>query len=399
MKTLEVNSEKIWNPLFAQLFIANACMTLSQQMMNSIVTVYADYLGAAAAMIGVVASIYSLTSLLFKLVAGPVIDSYNKRYVLAGTMSLMAISYFGYAMSHDVTTLVAFRLILGCGQAFTSSCFIAMVSMVLPKTKIGAGMGVFSMAQAASQAVGAPIALALVDGVGYINTFFIGTVITVVGVILALRIKVPFTKGAKVKINPKNMFIKQAVMPGVIIFLMALTYFVSTSFLIVYGNQLEIEGIGYFFTVYAGCMLVTRPLIGKLTDRYGLVKILVPSMILFVSSYFIISFSTNLSMFLVAAVATSFGYGAIVPAIQSLCMKMVPPDKRGVGSATMFVGVDIGSLIGPIAAGAVADAFGYAAMWRIMTIPVFIVVIGILAYSGKIRKLELDYISDQKTEA
>lgn len=44
-KVINNKTDKIWNPLFTTIFIANACMNLSQQMMNSLVSKYADYLG------------------------------------------------------------------------------------------------------------------------------------------------------------------------------------------------------------------------------------------------------------------------------------------------------------------------------------------------------------------
>ena len=93
-KVINNKTDKIWNPLFTTIFIANACMNLSQQMMNSLVSKYADYLGAAATVVGIVASIYSVTALIFKILSGPVIDTYNRRFVLSGTMLIMAVSFF-----------------------------------------------------------------------------------------------------------------------------------------------------------------------------------------------------------------------------------------------------------------------------------------------------------------
>ena len=240
-KVINNKTDKIWNPLFTTIFIANACMNLSQQMMNSLVSKYADYLGAAATVVGIVASIYSVTALIFKILSGPVIDTYNRRFVLSGTMLIMAVSFFGYGISGNVPTLIGLRLLQGVGQAFTSTCCLALAADTLPKEKFGSGIGVFSMAQAASQAIGPTIALALVGVMGYQGTFMIGCGIMVFAAFLATRVKVPYVKGKKLKISGKSIVAKEAIMPAFIIFLMSLTYFVINSFLIVDAGKRGVE--------------------------------------------------------------------------------------------------------------------------------------------------------------
>lgn len=381
-------SAKIWNRLFTSIFIANACMNLSQQMMNSLVSKYADSLGAVAGVVGLVASIYSITALVFKIVSGPVIDTYNRRFVLAGTMTIMAVSFFGYAVSNTVPALIGFRLLQGVGQAFTSTCCLALAADTLPKERFGSGIGIFSMAQAASQALGPTIALALVDVFGYRSTFMIGCGIMVFAAVLALNVKVPYKKTKKFELSLKSIVAKEAILPACIIFLMSMTYFVVSSFLIVYAGKLNVEGIGYYFTVFAGTMLITRPMVGRLTDKYGLVKVVIPSLICFAASFLIISISTNLPMFLLAAFVASFGYGASQPAIQALTLKCVPPERRGSGSSTNYIGTDLGSFLGPIVAGTIADALGYQRMWQIMILPVILALALVIINRKRIAQIE-----------
>ena len=397
-KVINNKTDKIWNPLFTTIFIANACMNLSQQMMNSLVSKYADYLGAAATVVGIVASIYSVTALIFKILSGPVIDTYNRRFVLSGTMLIMAVSFFGYGISGNVPTLIGLRLLQGVGQAFTSTCCLALGADTLPKEKFGSGIGVFSMAQAASQAIGPTIALALFGVMGYQGTFMIGCGIMVFAAFLATRVKVPYVKGKKLKISGKSIVAKEAIMPAFIIFLMSLTYFVINSFLIVYAGKIGVENIGYYFTVFAGTMLITRPLVGRLTDKYGLVKIVLPSLVCFALSFLIISYSQNLIMFLLAAFVAAFGYGASQPAIQAMSLKCVPVERRGAGSSTNFIGTDLGSFLGPIIAGAVVDWRGYEVMWRIMVLPVVLAFIMVLVKRKKINRIEEDFRLLQEKE-
>lgn len=399
-RTAQISSDTkytatIWNKNFISVFIANACMNMSQQMMNSLVAKYANHLGAAASIVGLVTSMFAVTALIFKIVSGPAIDAFNRKWILAGAMCIMATAYFGYSLSNSVPMLIASRLIQGTGQAFTATCCLALAADTLPPEKFGSGIGIFSMAQAAAQAIGPTVALTLVNAVGYNATFAIGGCIMLFAAFMATRVNTSKIEYKSFKITFDNVFAKEAVMPAVMLFFLAMTFCVINSFLIIFGGEQGVENIGYYFTVYAATLLVTRPMIGKLTDRFGLVKILIPALFCFAGSFMIISISDSLWMFLLAAFVAAFGYGACQPAIQTLCMKCVPVERRGAGSSTNYIGNDLGQLVGPIVAGALVESFGYASVWRLMTVPVGIAAVVALCFSGRIAEVEASFKENQ----
>jgi MFS family permease len=179
-------------------------------------------------------------------------------------------------------------------------------------------------------------------------------------------------QGIKFKITLDQIVAKEAIGSSIIMFLLTTTAAVTNSFLIVIATRQGIKNIGYYLTVYAVAMLFTRPVVGKLNDRFVLVKIIIPSMCMFIISHFILSAANTLPLYLVAALVTSIGYGVCHPMIQTLCMKSVSKERRGAASSTNYIANDFGNLVGPVFAGAVADSSGYIFMWQIMTIPVFL---------------------------
>lgn len=364
---------KIWNKAFVSVFIANAFMFLGQQMMNTLVSKYANYLGTPPSMVGFIASSFAYTALLFKVFAAPAIDTFNKKYILTAALMVMAAAFFGYSISANTAMLLMSRLLQGAGQAFTATCCLALASDALPKDRIGQGIAYFSLAQAMCQAFGPAMGLTLSRLIGYRLTFTVGAAIMMIAALAALRIKNTYVKTDKrFKISFENLIAKEAVIPAVLAFFFAMTNYNINAFLAIFGEERGCgDTIGYFFTVYALVMLISRPLIGRLSDRYGFVKVLIPSMACFAGAFWLISISTNIWMFLAAAVVSSFGYGACHPAVQALCMKCVPAHKRGAGSTTNYIGQDLGNLVGPVAAGFVIQIFDYGTMWRVMTVPVF----------------------------
>ena len=118
-----VNTEtKIWNRTFISVFLTNALMYMAQQMVQPLITSYVKSIGATAAIIGIIASAYTWTAILMKVISAPAIDTYNKKYLLCGGMAVMGIAFTGFALFGSIPSVMAFRLIQGCGQAFTTSC-------------------------------------------------------------------------------------------------------------------------------------------------------------------------------------------------------------------------------------------------------------------------------------
>ena len=380
---------KIWNRAFVSVFIANALMFLGQQMMNTLVSKYANYLGTAPSMVGFIASSFAYTALLFKLFAAPAIDTFNKKYILTGALLVMAVAFFGYSVSANTTMLLFSRLLQGAGQAFTATCCLALASDALPREKLGQGIAYFSLAQASCQAFGPGIGLYLSRTMGYRTTFAVGASIMVCASIAALNIKNKHVKrDKKFRISFRNLIAVEALIPAVLAFFFAMTNYNINAFLAIFGEERGCgETIGYFFTVYALVMLISRPLIGKLSDQYGFVKVLLPSMVCFAGAFLIISISSNIWMFLLAAAVSAFGYGACHPAVQALCMKCVPVEKRGAGSTTNYIGQDLGNLVGPVIAGFVIQSVGYEMMWRVMIIPVLIAMLIVIVNRQKIESL------------
>lgn len=101
---------RIWNKSFISAFIANALLALGQYMMNVLISLYADSLGATETLVGFAVSAFAYTSLGFKIVSAPAIDAFSRKKVLTASILVVAASYFLYAISDDMPLLIGARL-------------------------------------------------------------------------------------------------------------------------------------------------------------------------------------------------------------------------------------------------------------------------------------------------
>jgi len=389
----EKSPSKIWNSVFVSIFFANMAMNLGQQMSNSLLAKYADHLGAPATQIGVLMGMFAMTALALRFISGPAMDTYNRKYIIMGAMAIMAVAYFGFSISKSIYALMGFRLLQGCGNAFGNAACIAMISEALPKDKFGTGMGYYSLAQVIVQAIAPNIALYMAGVVGYGMTYAMNGVIMLIAIVVAYRIKIDFKRTGRLKITLQNIIAREALFPAIILLILAIGFHTINSFLIIFADKQGVsKNIGLFFTVYASTLLFTRPLIGRLTDKYGLARVAIPALFCTAASFLIISFSTSLVMFLVAAFVNAFGFGACQPALQSIALKTVPRNRRGSAISTNYIGMDIGTIIGPTLAGYLAEHFGYVAMWRFQIAPFLIAIAIIYFYRHRMTKIEKDFL-------
>ena len=136
-----------------------------------------------------------------------------------------------------------------------------------------------------------------------------------------------------------------------------------TTYMVPYAAALGIEGIALFFTVYALVLLGARPLFGNLTDKVGMEKVLIPSFIAFAVSFLLVGLGRTLPVMLAGAVLGAAGYGALNPAIQTLCIRTVVPERRGVAGNTEYFGMDLGYFVGPMLGGLLYAAGDYSSMF------------------------------------
>jgi predicted MFS family arabinose efflux permease len=109
--------------------------------------------GIAGWMIGA----YTLGSAIFALIAGPLSDGWNRRYVLIIGLLGFAVSTILCGFAFSFWTMCLFRFAAGISAAFTAPQVWASIPAVMPASKISKAMGVAFSGLAAAQALGVPI--------------------------------------------------------------------------------------------------------------------------------------------------------------------------------------------------------------------------------------------------
>ena len=359
--------ETIWTWNFTVLCIMNFVAYLGQTAINSLMQIHMDNMHATATVTGIVIGIASGSALLMRPIAGSVIDGARKKQLLLQCELFFTIAVFGYAVSDTVGLTIVFRVVYGIGMGFFGALDLTMATDALPLSRIASGIGVFSLVAVAGQAIGPMICISAAENWGVRFAFILAGIFCGTGLLIGFLLRYPKEKRHKIDISVKGAFAKEALIPGVLMFLLISAGSSIMSFIVLFAGFKEVPGVSWFFGVNAVVLLVIRPFIGRISDKYGVVKIIYPTLAVFAVMLILMPQMKTPVMLYLMAVLYSLGYGTTYPSLQALCMKLTPEDQRGAGTNTFYLFFDLGLFVGPIVAGALKDVIGFDAMYVSMT--------------------------------
>jgi len=132
---------------------------------------------------------------------------------------------------------------------------------------------------------------------------------------------------------------------------------------------------------------------GRLADAAGRKSVHLIGLSFFIGGALMATLSPNLPVLLGARVVMGIGLAMEQAVLTAMIVSIFPPHQRGMGLGLLTAVVGTGSIVGPIAAGVVADAFGWRFVFLSLSIPAgiaFLLAVPVLddARIGSVRRAE-----------
>ena len=328
--------------------------------------------GATEDIVGLVMGIFTITSVGLRPFAGRFLDAKGRKIVYFFGLTLIIASIFAYTLMPTVAMVLVIRLVHGVGWGAASTASGTIAADVIPKSRLGEGMGFFGLTTVISMAIAPAMGLQVIALWGFGPLFYGSALICILAACCAWRITYhpvnllePNGPGSKPALFEKNAYI-----PATLIFFTNLAYGAIVTFIALYADGFGIRNIGIFFTVFAFSLLISRPYFGRTIDKKGFDFAMIPGMVCISLAMLILYFAQNLNYFIAAALFFGIGGGAVQPCLQAMAVFNVPPQRRGAANATFMSGFDLGIGIGAILWGLVAKAVGYGMMYLLGVTPV-----------------------------
>lgn len=359
---------QLWTPNFLLVTVMNVLLFVGMQTQLSALPVYLRQLSGSDATVGLCIALGTASALLARPLAGYAADRIGRAPILFLGLFLMMSALFAYSWFPAVWVVILIRCVNGIGWGISTTLSNTVATDVIPAQRLGEGMGFFSVSQSVSMALAPAIGLSIMSLLGYRSmTFF------AVALLLAACIPAAFVKyRAITKSDTRHTFApfeKSAARPSAVMIFVGIPLGATLSFSALYGMSLGVENGAMFLSSFAISMFVTRPIAGRLIDRFGFDRVVYPGFVAYMASMALFAAVNSLTAFLVIALLQGVAYGMVQNALQTMSLKNVPPQRRGAANATFFSLFDLGIGLGNLLAGLLSAAFGYARMYFAMMIP------------------------------
>ena len=376
-KTRDVGAPtRIFNKNFICVMFANFMLCLSHFAVNPLVATYTTHLHAGAEIMGLLTGMFFGISFLLKPVTGPLITKVDKRILLIAVFAVGGIASFGYAAFHTLPAFIAFRFLSGVQYSLVGSLIMTLAAANLPEEKMASGLGIYGIGGAVAQAIAPSIGLGLLDfgtkmrgeGFGFTLVFLFAAIILTLAMAPSLILSPDRESKADKKSTGawyKNIITVHALPVTAAVFFIMAGHSLYNSYMVEFAKEQGIAGISAFYTVLAAGLMASRLVSGFLTKKLGVAKTIIPLMLIYAASFFLIGASKSLASVLVAAVLAAFGYGATQPALQAMALQSVEPLKRSVASNTLYVGMDLGLFCGPVLGGFIYTRSDFSTMFKL----------------------------------
>ena len=386
-----------FNTLCSVGFLARFSYALAR---NPVLPLFALYLGAGPEAIGLAVGISTVTGIFFKLPSGALSDIIGRRRTLFMGLVVFAGMPFAYLLITDYTLLVVIRFLHGLAIAIYGPVAMAVVADIAGVRK-GEMLSWFSSVTIIGTLLGAPVGGFLLHHLAAngptLGDFRLVYVVSGIAGVLSLGLGLLALKGAETMTPHPGAFkerlgrffsgIKEVVSDRRVVItsnmegLQNLTVGALEAFLPVYA--VKVAGLnefqaGLLWGVQVLTTILSKPMMGRMSDRWGRKPIIVLGMVLCAGSFAAIPLLTSFAALMLTALVFGLGEAFVTSSSAALVADICQEKHFGTAMGTFGTIFDVGHASGPILAGLLIARFDYFYSFVIMgslllaAIPVFV---------------------------
>ncbi|MBU7024475.1 MAG: MFS transporter [Theionarchaea archaeon] len=325
---------------FSVLLISISLCFSSFYVLLPTLPLYVQFIGGTQEEAGIVVGILTLSSVLFRPYFGKVTDRKGRRPMLLVGAFIFFISSACYGVTESVIGLILVRILHGTGIAAFTIASVAMIADMSPPHRRGEAFGAFGMAAMVALS-GAPAAGTWVmEQYSFRGIFLMAAILAGLSFVLCLTVKE--TLG-----NPEvasSGSLEGTYLPSVIIMLCTITFGSIVAFLPLFAE--DIPDFGLYYTSYALASVAVRLPLGRISDKVGHRKIILPGMMVLFVALALLSQSRSFWILMLSGVLYGLGFSSVYPSLTALLVDRVHDEARARGLAWFTASFDMGITIG-----------------------------------------------------
>lgn len=351
-------------------FLAIFSSTISK---SPVLPLFATHLGAGPSGVGMVAAVSAFTGIIASIPAGLLSDRWGRKRMLIISSLVFATAPFLYLFVSNIWQLAAVRFYHGFATALFIPVSMALISDLYQSSR-GEKLGWFSTSTLLGR-FAAPIAGGTLLGVFAAHPAYSFTAVYSVcgaagAAALVLALKIPAThKDSRPHQNWTETL--QAFRSVISHRAILITSLVEAAILFAYGtfetfiplyareHGISTYQIGIFLSSQILILAITKPIMGRFSDRHGRRSQIIAGSLLGALSIAAFSLSSSFLPLLVFSILFGLSLSIVTSATSAYIADLSRKETHGSAMGLLGSVMDIGHTTGPLAAGIVASSFGY----------------------------------------
>lgn len=360
--------DKLVTPSYLLIIAANFLQFFGFWLLIPVLPFYLqEVFGADKTSIGAILSCYTVAALCIRPFSGYLLDTFARKPLYLLAYFLFTAMFGGYLLAGTLTLFILFRVIHGISFGMVTVSGNTIVIDIMPSSRRGEGLGYYGLANNIAMSIGPMTGLFLHDAsVGYTFIFCCSLGACLVGFLCASLVKTPYKPSVKREPLSLDRFILLKGIPaGISLLLLSIPYGMTTNYVAMYAKQIGLTAsTGFFFTLMAIGMAISRLFSGKWVDRGMITQVIHIGLYLVCFCFFSLSAcgwvaTWNLPVttccFFAISLLLGIGFGIMFPAYNTLFVNLAPNKQRGTATSTYLTSWDVGIGIGMVAGGYIAE--------------------------------------------
>jgi len=356
------------------LSLTSLVMMLGSSIISPVLPLYARDFGVGYASAGLLVSAFALGRLLFDYAGGALADRLSTRLLAAAGAIISALSAFLSARATSFTALVLYRSLEGLGSAFYVVTIMALFARTVPAERMGKAMSFYQSMVLLGVSFGPTIGGIAAEQTGSLRApFFLMAGLDLAVAVVTLAVLRPDGEPSA-HVTPPRPALREvfAHLSGrAFAYVLLLTFFVfairagtRSNLIPLFGREhggLGASAIGFILSASAFANFAVLWHAGSLLDRLGRQRVALPTLVATAAISAVFAMSPGFSNLLVASTLLGVALGYLAPAPAAMVADLTPRALMGPVIGIYRTAGDLGLLLGPVALGATATAFGFEA--------------------------------------
>lgn len=347
------------------------------------------------AVLGLVLCCYTVSGLCIRPFSGFLMDRFPRKPIYILCYATCVCMFFGYMVAASIAWFIALRALHGVAFGGVTVGGNTLCVDIMPSCRRGEGLGYYGLTNNTAMALGPMTGLFMHSHISYSGIFLTGMLVSAFGLLCACAVKSRQPESIRLrnelaaqgklapediaqsgrKVSLDRFILLKGIPVSVSLVLLSIPYGSTTNFVAMYAGEINITApSGFFFTLMALGMGVSRIFAGKLVDRgyitqcihAGYYPVIVAFVCLglcrFVSPA---SITAATAMFYSVPLLLGVGFGVMFPAMNTFYINLAPNNQRATATSTYLTAWDVGIGIGILTSGLIAHVFTFYMVYLI----------------------------------